>query len=50
MGQKRIVALQKKFKTIEALENASLEEIESTPSLNKPTAKAVYDFVHKEEK
>ncbi|MBQ2723348.1 MAG: excinuclease ABC subunit UvrC [Clostridia bacterium] len=49
MGEKRIIAIGKQFKTLQALKEATLEEIEKVPTINKPTAKAVYQFVHQEE-
>lgn len=47
IGEKRRKALIKHFKSIEALKEASMEEIAQAPSMNEKAAKAVYDFFHK---
>ena len=39
-------ALLSKFRTIENIKNATLEDLESTKGLSKKTAKAIYDRFH----
>ncbi len=46
IGEKRRKALIKHFKSIEALKEASVEEISKAPSMNEKAAQAVYHFFH----
>lgn len=48
IGPNRRKALIQQFKTIEAIRNATIEELQQTPGMNRPAAVAVYDFFHKE--
>ena len=50
VGPKRRRALMKKFKTIDELKKASVEELQETEGMNIGAAQAVYDFFHTEEK
>ena len=36
----------RKFKSLEAIRDASLEELEQTESMNRAAAEKVYDFFH----
>lgn len=47
IGPSRRRALMKHFKSLDAIREATQEEIEKVPSMNKPSAKSVYDFFHK---
>ena len=47
IGEKRRKALIKYFKSIEALKEASAEEIGKVPSMNEKTAWEVYRFFHR---
>lgn len=47
VGEKRKTALHKKFKTMDALASATVDEIASTPSVTRDVAKKVYDWLHK---
>jgi len=44
IGATRRKELLKHFKSIEAIQNATLEELTNAPSMNKKSAEAVYDF------
>ena len=44
IGPGRRKALMRKFKTVEAVSMASVEELKNTESMNEAAAKAVYDF------
>lgn len=44
IGEKRRKALLRKFKSIENVRDASLEELEQTESMNEKSARQVYDF------
>ena len=46
IGEKRRKALIKYFKSIEALKEASVEEIAQAPSMNEKAAQSVYRFFH----
>ena len=46
IGEKRRKALIKYFKSIEALKEASVEEIAQVPSMNEKAAQSVYRFFH----
>ena len=41
-------ALLRQFKTIENIKNASLEQLEQTPGVTKPTAKLIYQHFNKQ--
>jgi len=40
----------KYFKTIEAIKEATAEEITKAPSMNEKVAKSIYDFFHEDNK
>jgi len=44
IGATRRKALMKHFKSMEAIKNATIEELTSAPAMNKKSAEAVYDF------
>lgn len=46
IGDTRRKALMRRFKTIENIRNASLEELAGTESMNAASARQVYDFFH----
>ena len=46
IGETRRKALMRKFKSLEAIRDASLEELEQTESMNRASAEKVYDFFH----
>lgn len=46
IGETRRKALMRRFKSLEAVRDASLEELEQTESMNKASAQKVYDFFH----
>lgn len=46
IGPSRRKALMKKFKSIDAIREAEIEELCQTPSMNEKVAKSVYDFFH----
>ncbi|MEG1448836.1 MAG: excinuclease ABC subunit UvrC [Oscillospiraceae bacterium] len=48
VGQKRLKELYKKFGSVSQMENATVEELASTESMNLKTAQAVYEFLHNE--
>ena len=48
IGPKRRRALMLHFKTIEAVQAASVEELSSLPEMNRDAAESVYAFFHKE--
>ncbi|MDO4633010.1 MAG: excinuclease ABC subunit UvrC [Eubacteriales bacterium] len=48
IGQTRRKALMRRFRSVEAVRDASLEELASTESMNQASAEAVYSFFHKE--
>ena len=47
IGPSRRRALMKYFQSLETISEAQLEELEKVPSMNKASAKSVYDFFHK---
>lgn len=49
IGEKRKKALLAKFKTIEGIKNATLEELEDTETMNSKAAESVYDFFREKE-
>ncbi len=49
IGEKRKKALLAKFKTIEGIKNATLEELEDTEIMNSKAAESVYDFFREKE-
>ncbi len=46
IGEVRRKALMRKFKAVERIRDASLEELEQTESMNAKSARQVYDFFH----
>ena len=50
IGEARRKALMRKFKSIENIRDASLEELTMTEAMNARSARQVYDFFHKTEK
>ena len=50
IGQARRKALMRQFKDIEAVRQASVEELAAAPQMNRREAQAVYDFFHGEKK
>ena len=46
VGPARRKDLMKHFANIEAIKNATVEELKSLPSMNEKSAKDVYDFFH----
>ncbi len=48
VGQARAKALMKHFKTVSAIADADLKELEGTPGMTKPTALRVYQHFHGE--
>ena len=46
IGATRRKALMKQYASLEALKNATVEELAVLPSMNQKTAQAVYDFFH----
>lgn len=46
IGPKRAKALMKAFRTVSAVSEATLEDLEKAPGMNVPSAQAVYDFFH----
>ena len=48
IGPSRRKALVQQFKTLEAIRNATIEELQQTPGMNRSAATSVYDFFHKE--
>lgn len=49
VGEKRKKALLAKFKTLEGIKNATLEELEDTDTMNSTVAEKVYDFFREKE-
>lgn len=47
IGEKRRIALHKKFKSMDNLKAATLDDIAKTDGMNMPTAKRLYEFLHK---
>ncbi|MBO4563659.1 MAG: excinuclease ABC subunit UvrC [Clostridia bacterium] len=50
IGEKRRRALFDRFLTMDAIKNASVEELASAEGMNLPAARSVYEFFHKDEK
>ena len=48
IGPARRKALMRRFRTMEQLREASVEELSDLPQMNESSAKAVYEFFHKE--
>jgi excinuclease ABC subunit C len=48
IGPKRRQELWKKFKTLEAMKQASVEELAAVESMNYPAAQTLYDFFRME--
>ncbi len=48
IGEARRKALMRRFKSLEAIGNATLEELASTDSMNERAAEAVYQYFHSE--
>ena len=46
IGETRRKALMRRFKSLEAVRDATLEELEQTESMNRVAAQKVYDFFH----
>ena len=46
IGQARRKALMKHFMNLDAIKNASVEELKNLPSMNEKSAKDVYNFFH----
>lgn len=46
VGKKRLVALMKAFGSLEALSQATVEEIAAVPGMNRPAAQAVFAHLH----
>ena len=50
VGPTRAKALLRHFRTVTAIQNADLEELEAAPAMTKPAARAVFDYYHPENK
>ena len=48
IGENRRKALMRRFRTLEAIRDASLDELKDTESMNVRSAQQVYDFFHKQ--
>ena len=48
IGEKRRKALLRRFKSVENIKEATLEELAGTESMNQKSAETVYRFFHKE--
>ncbi len=46
IGPKRRSALMKRFASVDEMREASLEELSETPSMDKASAQALYDYLH----
>ena len=46
IGEKRRIELHRKFKSMDALREATVDEIADTPSLTRPAAEALYKYLH----
>lgn len=49
IGASRRKALMRQFKSLEAIQTATLEQLEQTATMNAASAKSVYDFFHNED-
>lgn len=47
IGEARRKALMRRFRSVESIQNATLEELSQTESMNQQSAQAVYDFFHR---
>ena len=47
IGETRRKALMRRFRSVESIQNATLEELSQTESMNQQSARAVYDFFHR---
>ena len=48
IGPSRRKALMKKYQSLEAIREASAEDLADTESMNEKAAQAVYEFLHKD--
>ncbi len=46
IGEKRRIELHRKFRSMDALRAATVEEIAETPSMSRPAAEALYKYLH----
>lgn len=46
VGQKRQIALQRHFKSLDNIKNATVEELQEAEGINKSTAENIYNFFH----
>ncbi len=46
IGEKRRIELHRKFKSMDALREATVDEIADTPSMTRPVAEALYKYLH----
>ena len=46
VGEKRRAALFQRFKTLKAMREATLDDLAAVEGMNRPTAQALYDFLH----
>ena len=46
IGEKRRIELHRKFRSMDALRNATVEEIAETPTMTRPVAEALYKYLH----
>ncbi len=46
IGEKRRIELHRKFKSMDALKAATVDEISDTPGMTRPVAEALYKFLH----
>lgn len=46
IGEKRRVELHRKFKSMDALKNATVDELAETPGMTRPAAEALYKYLH----
>ena len=46
IGETRRKALLRRFKSLEAIRDASVEELASTETMNRQAAQRVYDYFH----
>jgi excinuclease ABC subunit C len=49
IGQQRATALFQRFRTMDRIRNATVEELADTPSMNQTAAESVYRYFHSEE-
>ncbi len=48
IGKKRTIALMRRFGSLDALYNATVDEIAATPGMNMPVARTVFEHLHPE--